>query len=114
MTGMEELFPHVRALDDPEQMEEERRLCYVGMTRARERLYLTNARRRHFYGQEQFNHLHGFSRIFEGTARSRKTIRPASAGAIQHGATAEQNGWDEVMEYSRTQATPRNNGVSRQ
>ncbi len=56
MTGMEErLFPHVRALDDPEQMEEERRLCYVGMTRARERLYLTNARRRHFYGQEQFN-----------------------------------------------------------
>lgn len=56
MTGMEErLFPHVRALDDPEQMEEERRLCYVGMTRARERLYLSNARRRHFYGQEQFN-----------------------------------------------------------
>lgn len=56
MTGMEErLFPHVRALDDPEQMEEERRLCYVGMTRARERLYLTNARRRHVYGQEQFN-----------------------------------------------------------
>ena len=56
MTGMEErLFPHVRALDDPEQMEEERRLCYVGMTRARERLCLTNARRRHVYGQEQYN-----------------------------------------------------------
>ncbi len=56
MTGMEErLFPHVRTLDDPEQMEEERRLCYVGMTRAKERLYLSNAKRRHFYGQEQFN-----------------------------------------------------------
>jgi DNA helicase II / ATP-dependent DNA helicase PcrA len=41
MVGMEErLFPHVRSLDDPDGMEEERRLCYVGMTRARERLYL--------------------------------------------------------------------------
>jgi DNA helicase-2/ATP-dependent DNA helicase PcrA len=56
MIGMEEkLFPHVRSLDDPEQMEEERRLCYVGMTRARERLLLTNARRRRIFGQDQYN-----------------------------------------------------------
>ena len=56
MIGMEErLFPHVRALDDSEQMEEERRLCYVGMTRARERLVLTNARRRRIFGQDQYN-----------------------------------------------------------
>jgi DNA helicase-2/ATP-dependent DNA helicase PcrA len=56
MVGMEEkLFPHVRSLNDPEQMEEERRLCYVGMTRARERLFLLNARRRHIFGQEQLN-----------------------------------------------------------
>ena len=56
MIGLEErLFPHVRALDDPEQMEEERRLCYVGMTRARERLVLTNARRRRIFGQDQYN-----------------------------------------------------------
>jgi DNA helicase-2/ATP-dependent DNA helicase PcrA len=56
MIGMEErLFPHVRALDDPAQMEEERRLCYVGMTRARERLYLCNARRRRVFGQDQCN-----------------------------------------------------------
>jgi DNA helicase-2/ATP-dependent DNA helicase PcrA len=54
--GMEEkLFPHVRSLEDPEQMEEERRLCYVGMTRARERLFLTNARRRRIFGQDQYN-----------------------------------------------------------
>jgi DNA helicase-2/ATP-dependent DNA helicase PcrA len=54
--GMEErLFPHVRSLDDPEQMEEERRLCYVGMTRARERLFLSNARRRRIFGQDQYN-----------------------------------------------------------
>ncbi len=56
MTGVEEkIFPHVRSLDDPEGMEEERRLCYVGMTRARERLYLSNARRRRIFGQDQFN-----------------------------------------------------------
>ncbi|KAB0671844.1 AAA family ATPase [Oryzomonas sagensis] len=56
MIGMEErLFPHVRALDDMDGMEEERRLCYVGMTRARERLYLLNARRRYLFGQDQSN-----------------------------------------------------------
>ncbi len=56
MLGMEErLFPHVRALDDLDGMEEERRLCYVGMTRARERLYLLHARQRHLFGQPQAN-----------------------------------------------------------
>ncbi|WP_183353865.1 ATP-dependent helicase [Geomonas silvestris] len=56
MIGMEErLFPHVRALEDPVQMEEERRLCYVGMTRAKERLFLLNVKRRHIFGQEQAN-----------------------------------------------------------
>jgi DNA helicase-2/ATP-dependent DNA helicase PcrA len=47
ITGMEEgLFPHARALDAPEELEEERRLCYVGFTRARRRLYLSHALRR--------------------------------------------------------------------
>ncbi|MCM0081017.1 UvrD-helicase domain-containing protein [Geomonas sp. Red32] len=56
MIGMEErLFPHLRSLEDPSQMEEERRLCYVGMTRAKKRLFLTNVRRRHIFGQEQMN-----------------------------------------------------------
>ncbi len=56
MPGMEEgLLPHIRALDDPAQMEEERRICYVGITRARERLYLSRARRRFMYGQVKGN-----------------------------------------------------------
>src|SRR3974377_330204 len=37
------IFPHLRALDDPMALEEERRLCYVGITRARSRLYVTHA-----------------------------------------------------------------------
>ncbi|MDI6630986.1 MAG: UvrD-helicase domain-containing protein [Bacillota bacterium] len=51
ITGMEEgLFPHLRSLDDPAEMEEERRLCYVGITRAKERLFLTRCQMRHLYG----------------------------------------------------------------
>ena len=51
LTGMEEgVFPHTRAFSEPQQMEEERRLCYVGITRAREQLFLTCAARRMLYG----------------------------------------------------------------
>lgn len=56
MAGMEEsIFPHSRALFDSEEMEEERRLCYVGMTRAKEELYLISASRRLLYGNVQHN-----------------------------------------------------------
>jgi DNA helicase-2/ATP-dependent DNA helicase PcrA len=53
LAGMEEgLFPHSRTLTDPTQMEEERRLCYVGMTRAMDTLVLTRARYRRRYGND--------------------------------------------------------------
>jgi DNA helicase-2/ATP-dependent DNA helicase PcrA len=56
MVGMEEgILPHSRSFDDPEQIEEERRLCYVGMTRARDRLYLLHAFRRSQYGGDSLN-----------------------------------------------------------
>lgn len=56
MIGMEEgLFPHSRSLMENNELEEERRLCYVGMTRARKRLFLTYARRRIFFGQKTSN-----------------------------------------------------------
>jgi len=51
IVGMEEgVLPHFRSFDDPGQMEEERRLCYVGMTRTKSRLYLVNAMRRRLMG----------------------------------------------------------------
>jgi DNA helicase-2/ATP-dependent DNA helicase PcrA len=54
IVGLEEgLFPHSRSFEDPAQMEEERRLCYVGITRAKERLYLVNAFRRAYYGNSE-------------------------------------------------------------
>lgn len=54
--GMEEnIFPHIRALADPEEMEEERRLAYVAITRAEQRLYLTSAGHRMLFGKSNFN-----------------------------------------------------------
>ncbi|KLU11022.1 DNA helicase PcrA [Kocuria sp. SM24M-10] len=56
LTGMEHgLFPHQRSLTDEKEMEEERRLAYVGLTRARERLYLTRSEFRSMWGQSQYN-----------------------------------------------------------
>ena len=54
IAGLEEgLFPHSRSMEDAEQMEEERRLCYVGVTRAKERLYLVHTFRRTLYGESE-------------------------------------------------------------
>jgi DNA helicase II / ATP-dependent DNA helicase PcrA len=51
LVGLEDgVFPHLRALEDPRQLEEERRLCYVGITRAQERLYVTHAWSRTLWG----------------------------------------------------------------
>jgi len=55
MSGMEDgLFPHQRSLNDLEGLEEERRLCYVGMTRAMKQLYLTYAEQRRLHGVDNF------------------------------------------------------------
>lgn len=56
MVGMEEsIFPHSRTFFEPEELEEERRLCYVGMTRAKQQLYLLHASSRMLYGNTQHN-----------------------------------------------------------
>jgi DNA helicase-2/ATP-dependent DNA helicase PcrA len=55
LTGLEDgVFPHVRSLGDPDELEEERRLCYVGITRARERLYLCHAWSRMLFGTTNY------------------------------------------------------------
>ncbi len=56
IAGMEEgVFPHMRSLGDPDQLEEERRLAYVGITRAQEHLYLTHATTRNLFGATNYN-----------------------------------------------------------
>jgi len=61
ITGFEEgIFPHSRSLNSGGELEEERRLCYVGMTRAKERIYLTYAWRRNLNGNTLFNSVSRF------------------------------------------------------
>lgn len=56
LTGLEDgVFPHIRAMDDPKELQEERRLAYVGITRARKRLYLSRATVRTVWGGAQYN-----------------------------------------------------------
>ncbi len=85
--GMEDgVFPHMRALGEPQELEEERRLCYVGITRARERLYLTHAWCRTLFGATQYNPPSRFlDEIPEGLVRevgrdSGRTRRAGSGG----------------------------------
>ncbi len=83
MAGMEDgLFPHSRALTASKEMEEERRLCYVGMTRAKERLYLISAARRQLYGHSQINNPSRFIRDLPeaGVRIIKEAAMPDSSG----------------------------------
>ena len=81
MVGMEEgVFPHARSLVDTKEMEEERRLCYVGMTRAKSHLYLTHADSRMLYGTTHWNLPSRFLKDVgndEGVRRTNGSTRPA-------------------------------------
>jgi DNA helicase-2/ATP-dependent DNA helicase PcrA len=69
LAGMEEgLFPHSRSSENEEELEEERRLCYVGITRAKERLILTHASERRLYGYPQANLVSRFVQEIPGEA----------------------------------------------
>jgi DNA helicase-2/ATP-dependent DNA helicase PcrA len=74
MIAMEEgVLPHIRSFDDQNQMEEERRLCYVGMTRAKERLYLLRAFRRYGNGMSGHNPPSRFLRDIPGELLAQKS-----------------------------------------
>ena len=75
LVGMEEgLFPHQRSSEEPGRLEEERRLCYVGITRAREQLVVCSAEIRRLYGKENYNQVSRFIR--EIPAEFVQEIRP--------------------------------------
>jgi len=112
VTGLEEgLFPHADALYNQAEMEEERRLCYVGMTRAKERLYLTSANQRRLYGQWRWNEPSRFvveaglleekASLSEGEMQS-SLFSQAQADAWQVGARVrhEEFGLGRILERS--------------
>ncbi|MCR3922105.1 MAG: DNA helicase PcrA [Firmicutes bacterium] len=103
MAGMEEnLFPHQRSFETADGVEEERRLCYVGITRAEQRLYLTHARRRNIFGMAMQNLPSRFlseipSTVLEQTeeAPQREIFSPApgEAGNLVVGDRVEHGKW---------------------
>jgi DNA helicase II / ATP-dependent DNA helicase PcrA len=91
--GLEDgVFPHLRSLTDPDQLEEERRLAYVGITRARRRLYLTHAWSRTLFGGTQYNPPSRFlDEIPTELVRDVEGHRRASRGGRVYGAGG--GGW---------------------
>lgn len=84
VVGMEDgVFPHIRSLGSPEALEEERRLCYVGITRAKERIYLTHAWSRNLYGSTNYNIASRFLReIPEDLIKRAEHYEPATRADI--------------------------------
>ena len=81
IAGMENgLFPHSRSFDEPQEMEEERRLCYVGMTRAERWLFLTSAVWRRLYGAEQQQMPSAFLHDIPMTCLTNHSSQPEAPG----------------------------------
>src|SRR5690606_13774003 len=87
LVGMEEgLFPHKMSLEEPGRLEEERRLAYVGVTRAMQRLVVTYAETRRLYGSETYNKVSRFVReipagLIQEVRLSNSVSRPFDSGA---------------------------------
>ncbi len=88
LVGVEEnLFPHKMSATDPQKLEEERRLCYVGITRAEQKLFLTYAESRRLYGQDNFNPVSRFvreipERLLAEVRLNMQVSRPVSGVAL--------------------------------
>jgi DNA helicase-2/ATP-dependent DNA helicase PcrA len=100
MTGMEEgIFPHARS-DDPDSLEEERRLCYVGMTRAKQRLVLTHAETRAIHGAREYRLPSRFlAEIPRDAIHALEggPVREAFAGSLQRSAIVPLEAGDTVL-----------------
>lgn len=97
LVGMEEgLFPHQMSMEDPTRLEEERRLAYVGITRAMEQLTLTYAEARRLYGQDKYHPVSRFVKeippsYLQEVRLKNKVSRPVSFGAGDHYLAEEES-----------------------
>ena len=100
IVGMEEsLFPHARSVESINELEEERRLCYVGITRARKRLFLTYTEYRRLYGRDSYNPPSRF--ITEIPDDHIEFIRPKqSFSSGYYGTVAKNNDKIQTLQYA--------------
>ncbi|MBW3613205.1 MAG: UvrD-helicase domain-containing protein, partial [Chloroflexi bacterium] len=95
IVGLEEgLLPHRRALEDERELEEERRLAYVGMTRAKDRLYLVHAHHRSTYGVgAQSDPSRFLAELPDDLLASERSAAPFRRGGQRWGGTDDEGGW---------------------
>lgn len=100
LAGVEEgLFPHKMSADDPDRLEEERRLCYVGITRAMEKLFISYAETRRLYGNETFNAVSRFVKeipasCIEEVRLKTAVTRPVSFNRSRSSSSSQQPLYD--------------------
>ena len=120
LVGLEDgVFPHLRSLGDPDEMEEERRLCYVGITRAREHLYMSHAWCRTLWGTSNYNPPSRFlDEIPEELMKSEggeqlRRNRGRSRGSRDSQDAPRGPGWrrDEVVETALRRSQPTSTGA---
>jgi DNA helicase-2/ATP-dependent DNA helicase PcrA len=104
MAGMEEtIFPHSRSLYDQSEMEEERRLCYVGMTRAKEELYMLHTASRMIYGTTQHNPPARFLSEISGESVQETSTGFFSGLGSQVASHENLTGWVSKLEQKTTE-----------
>jgi DNA helicase II / ATP-dependent DNA helicase PcrA len=127
LVGLEDgVFPHLRSIGEPDQLEEERRLAYVGITRARERLYLTHAWSRTLYGSTQYNPPSRFldeipeglvEQVDGGRRGSRRQSSGFGAGSRAAGSGGRGRDWEShrerVVDSALTPTPPQPSGADR-
>ncbi len=108
--GMEEgLLPHSRSLDSPEEVDEERRLTYVGMTRAKKKLFLTHAERRRVFGNDQYNLPSRFLEDIPEELLEKKYPEAPRLGKIPSGKSWEgTDAWEDPVWEGKPQGDPSN------
>ena len=108
IVGLEEgVLPHIRSMEDPSQMQEERRLMYVGITRAKERLYLLYAFRRSLFGDSSANMPSRFLYDIPEHVRAGDLLRQKGTAAANTQTYQDMTRWDRTARAARQSARQR-------
>ena len=111
IVGMDEgSLPHSRSVDKPEQLEEERRLAYVGFTRAMRRLYLIRAYRRSYFGESQVTEPSRFLEDIPLHLLSNQGAASSHSSGSQHSSVSRRSSWDDDYNYNQDTRTSRETG----
>jgi len=111
IVGMDEgSLPHSRSLDKPEQLEEERRLAYVGFTRAMRRLYLIRAYRRSYFGEGQVTEPSRFLEDIPLHLVSSQGLASSHSSGSQRSSISRRSSWGDEYNYNQDTRTSRETG----